>query len=214
MRDAVNLAWKIARVHGDRSGAALLDRYFEERHPHARELVHWACDVGRLMETFAATEAGREPPQQRVARRSGYGQGRDAPPLEAGVLVEEQVREGAPAGVAFAHAVLRDERGVEVRLDSLLGSGFAVVARDEAALAMSPESRALAERIGLATVVLDGYTHAGGTLDPSLATFPAVVIRPDRYGFGGVEEGWSLDRLIATLARSSRSPPLPSVRSA
>lgn len=49
LRDAANLAWKLAGVIGDRLPTSLLDTYEAERKPHARAMVKLARVTGVLM---------------------------------------------------------------------------------------------------------------------------------------------------------------------
>jgi len=198
-RDAINLGWKLPLVLRGEAASRLLDTYEAERDPHARDLVDWAVAVGRLMEHLAATEAGEEPPPPPDAQRSGYGQGRTIPPLRAGVLVAEQVREDAIAGHVFRQPTVRAPDGTAVRLDELLGAGFAVVGRDSAALEMSSASRALLERLGANVVSLEGVKVVEGELDSLFDAHPAALVRPDRYVFGASDDDLSLDEVIGRL---------------
>ncbi|MGI0549935.1 bifunctional 3-(3-hydroxy-phenyl)propionate/3-hydroxycinnamic acid hydroxylase [Pseudomonas aeruginosa] len=49
LRDAANLAWKLAWVLQGRAAAGILDSYDEERRPHAREMIALAKLMGRLV---------------------------------------------------------------------------------------------------------------------------------------------------------------------
>ena len=98
-RDAVNLGWKIPLVLAGRCDARLLETYAAERDAHARDLVEWAVAIGKLMETLAAREAGRPDPHPKTDASAGYGQGRSAPPLRGGALVEEQMHGADRVGV-------------------------------------------------------------------------------------------------------------------
>jgi 3-(3-hydroxy-phenyl)propionate hydroxylase len=49
LRDAFNLGWKLAAVIRGELGPRLLSTYFEEREPHARELIQLAVNMGRVM---------------------------------------------------------------------------------------------------------------------------------------------------------------------
>jgi 3-(3-hydroxy-phenyl)propionate hydroxylase len=208
-RDAVNLGWKIPLVHSGACSPDLLDTYAAERDAHARDLVEWAVAIGRLMETFAAREAGKPDPHASADQSSGYGQGRTVPPLRTGVLIEEQVQlEGGRetmfatgAGGLFAQPTVADPAGNECRLDELLGRGFAVVGRESAALECSDESRAILDRLDARLVATASLELRRGVFDWLLDEHPAVIVRPDRYVFGVVDETWSLDRLIHELAR-------------
>jgi len=199
-RDAVNLAWKLSLVHTGACDVSLLESYPVERDAHARDLVEWAVAVGKLMETLAAREAGRPDPHPQVDRRAGYGQGRSAPPLRGGVLVDVQCREDGPVGNLLRQATIR-RGGAPCRLDELLGSGFAVLGRKQADLRLGPEATSILERLGGRAVCLEGVEVVEGGLDRLFDAHPAVVLRPDRYVFGVVDEDWSLDRLLAELAR-------------
>ncbi|WP_215199522.1 FAD-dependent monooxygenase, partial [Escherichia coli] len=49
LRDAANLAWKLAWVLQGRAAPAILDSYDSERRPHAREMIDLAKFMGRLI---------------------------------------------------------------------------------------------------------------------------------------------------------------------
>ena len=57
VRDAHNLAWKLAAVLQGRSRPALLDSYAVERAPHARALIELAIRIGRVMTPRTALQA-------------------------------------------------------------------------------------------------------------------------------------------------------------
>ncbi|MGH0035390.1 MAG: bifunctional 3-(3-hydroxy-phenyl)propionate/3-hydroxycinnamic acid hydroxylase [Myxococcota bacterium] len=199
-RDAVNLGWKLPLVLAGACDPRLLESYAEERDAHARDLVEWAVAVGKLMETLAAQEAGRPNPHPNVDHSAGYGQGRTAPPLRGGVLVDAQVRDDGAVGNLMRQPSVRTPGGSTVRLDELLGKGFAVVGRKPGDLQMGAEAAAVVERLGARTLSLSDLELAEGSLDSLFDSHPAVVLRPDRYVFGVVDDAWSLDRLLGQLA--------------
>ncbi len=197
-RDVINLGWKLPRVLDGSSGEALLESYAAERDAHARDLVEWAVAVGRLMETLAAAEAGKPGPSQEE-QRSGYGQGRTAPPLRGGVVVEAQVADDGFAGFLFSQPTVRAADGRECMLDELLGSGFAVVGRDAAALELSEPGRAFLARIGARTLSLEDLEVRRGHLDRLFESHAAAIVRPDRYVFGVTDASTTLDDLVGSL---------------
>lgn len=199
-RDAVNLGWKLPLVLAGKCGDALLETYGAERDAHARDLVEWAVAIGRLMETLAAREAGLPDPHPKTDQSSGYGQGRTVPPLRAGLLVEEQLGPDSPVGSMLRQPTVRAADGSPCRLDELLGRGFAIVGRKESDLALGDEASATLARIEARTVALEGLEIASGEMDRLFDTHAAVVVRPDRYVFGVVDENWSLDALLDDLA--------------
>jgi len=199
-RDAVNLGWKLPLVLAGTCDDALLGTYFGERDAHARDLVEWAVAIGQLMETLAAREAGLPDPYE-ADESSGYGQGRTAPPLRGGVLMTEQRSESAPIGDMLRQPTLRDAAGAVQRLDELLGEGFAIVARTEADLTLGPEARGILERLDARCVCLEGLDVVEGIMDRLFEDHAAVVLRPDRYIFGVVDESADLDGLVCELGR-------------
>jgi 3-(3-hydroxy-phenyl)propionate hydroxylase len=200
-RDAANLGWKIPLVHSGACDGSLLDSYEAERDAHARDLVEWAVAVGQLMETLAAREAGAPDPHPSADHSAGYGQGRVAPPLRGGVLMDDPEGPGHSVGTVLRQPTVRRGHGGPCRLDELLGPGFAVVARKQSDLRLGAEARALLRRLDGRTVSLEGLEVTRGAMDRLFDDHPAAVVRPDRYVFGVVDDAWDLDRLLAELAR-------------
>ena len=54
IRDAANLAWKIAAVHHGAMAKDVLDSYAQERTPHTRQMIRLALSIG-----WAMTGGGR-----------------------------------------------------------------------------------------------------------------------------------------------------------
>ena len=79
IRDAHNLAWKLAAVIQGRLGARLLETYEQERRGHAEEMIQLALRMGKVMmprsrwNAFALQAAFRAlslvPPAARISRR-------------------------------------------------------------------------------------------------------------------------------------------------
>jgi 3-(3-hydroxy-phenyl)propionate hydroxylase len=199
-RDAVNLGWKIPLVLSGTCQDELLDSYFDERDAHARDLVEWAVAIGKLMETLAAREAALPNPHP-ADQSSGYGQGRTAPPLRGGVLIDEQAEDDSAVGLQLRQPSVRAVDGTECRLDELLGPGFAVLARKASDLQIGAEASAVLRRLDARTLSLEGLETTRGEMDNLFNSHPAVVLRPDRYVFGVVDDDWDLDRLLVELGR-------------
>lgn len=88
MRDALNLAWKLAFVSRGVMNPKILDTYTPERAPHVRSTIAHAVDMGRLIDQLAGRES------HGVGVDSGYGGKRPAPSLESGWLVPGDDRVG------------------------------------------------------------------------------------------------------------------------
>ncbi|MCC6006563.1 MAG: FAD-dependent monooxygenase [Rhodobacteraceae bacterium] len=197
LRDAHNLAWKIALVEQGHAAPGILDTYAEERREPARAMIRLAVAMGRIVMPAspgeaafrAALVAALEPfPGVRdwlVAMRfkpppayaSGLFLDRDSQPFEAslvGRMAPQPDLEG-PAGTG--------------PLDAALGPGFALVAQD------GPGRR---------------QSAGPGLADPSR---PVFLLRPERYvaaAFdpGALEDGGA--RLAGLLGMAARlSAPVP-----
>ena len=57
IRDAANLAWKLADVIAGDAGDALLDSYQQEREPHARQYIETAMRLGGLINSLGREDA-------------------------------------------------------------------------------------------------------------------------------------------------------------
>ena len=209
MRDVVNLAWKLALVQSGEASVALLDSYESERDPHAKDLVDWAVSIGRLMEHLADVERAErdglpapEPPAE--LRSAGYGQGRGQPPLRDGLLHGPQL-DGERAGVLLRQPIVVTASGDQLRLDELLGPGFALVGRPDAELVLDEHALDLADRLGVRVVSLHGVDATRGHFDALFDHTDAVLVRPDRVVFGVADETASVGDLLADLHRQLRS---------
>jgi hypothetical protein len=200
-RDAVNLGWKIPLVESGCCDARLLETYQAERDAHAKDLVEWAVAIGQLMENLAAREAGKPDPYP-ADESAGYGQGRTAPPLRGGVLMMEQCRDNTvPVGSMLRQPSVRGAEGAVHRLDEVLGSSFTVVARKLSDMVLGTEAKGVLGRLGGRTVCLEDLEIVEGELDRVFERHSALVLRPDRYIFGVVDDDWNLDALLLELGR-------------
>lgn len=160
LRDAANLAWKLAAVTRDGADAALLDTYQPERSPHVRSTITMAIMMGRMVCTTNPWDAWLRDAKFALARALGkLPDGPPAyPPIAAGAILA-----GAPgAGSYFPQFIAVDG----TRIDEVLGAGHWLIARSDLAQpALAPFAA------GLATW-LDRHNAA------------AVLVRPDHYVFG------------------------------
>jgi 3-(3-hydroxy-phenyl)propionate hydroxylase len=198
-RDAANLGWKLPVVLSGTCGAELLDSYGDERDAHARDVVVKAVGLGKLMEIFAAKEAGL--PNPYAADESDSFGNTGIPPLRDGAFILDQIAPEGPAGRLLKQPRVRRPEGGICLLDELLGNGFAVVARKRADLVMSETSEAIIGRLGGKQVCLEDIEVVEGELDRALDQYSAVVVRPDRHIFGVVDSDRNIDGVIGELGR-------------
>jgi 3-(3-hydroxy-phenyl)propionate hydroxylase len=145
MRDAANLAWKLAAVVDGTLPSTALDSYEVERRPHAQHMIRLAMTVGTLM-----TRGGRAGDVLRrlIAPRLHLIPGlRDklvdsrTPPLHASTLVGRRRRKDRLAGTLCPNALIDDSH----RFDDFADGRFALVtaepvpmSNDVAVLAVQP----------------------------------------------------------------------------
>lgn len=179
IRDAANLAWKLAAV---RRGApdSLLDTYQSERAPHARRFIEQAMELGRIIQT---TDPDLAAARDRRLARDGVGEIVNlSPRLGAGLHC------GAAGGLVPPQPVLSDGR----RLDDAIGPRFALLGR-------APPSLEAAAR-ALGAVRIDDPA-----LVPLLAEAGAagLVLRPDRAILGAAEDP-ETERMLMRLVAGAQ----------
>ena len=168
LRDADNLAWKIAHVLTGRAGEDLLASYDAERRPHAKAMIKKAVRIGWAMTGGQDGAAAVRRIALAAAVRSDRV--RDAiastatPRLKTGALQQApwQIlrgrRPGAPRiGSLIPNPLVTLDDGRPARLDTVLGGRAAVITAGEP----SAELVGLCRRNGLLLVRLSGSPGAG-----------------------------------------------------
>jgi 3-(3-hydroxy-phenyl)propionate hydroxylase len=166
LRDAANLAWKLAAVVRDGAGPELLDTYESERSPHVRNLI---IESTRQAKAIAAAGRGDPVAATGVVDR-GHGR------LGTGL--------GGPDWPLRGELAPQPRNASGVRLDDTVGYRFAIAASAGGLDAVEPQTRRLWDRIGATQVTgfspqLDDWLAAAGA--------DAVIIRPDRYIFAACQ---------------------------
>ncbi|MCB0894901.1 MAG: bifunctional 3-(3-hydroxy-phenyl)propionate/3-hydroxycinnamic acid hydroxylase [Nocardioides sp.] len=204
LRDAHNLAWKVASVAAG-APPELLDSYEEERRPHARALVKKAVVVGWAMtggqDRAAAVRRVAIAVLCRVPGFTGTVIDTTTPRLRGGVaLGSARVAGALVPNAVVADAVVADAAGEGQRLDAALGHRVGVVTTADAPLAV----RRAAEAAGLPVVVADGLPRR-----LRRAARRGLLVRPDgvvaEVGTAGVARGagWVLPAPAPSSAQAS-----------
>jgi 3-(3-hydroxy-phenyl)propionate hydroxylase len=171
IRDAANLAWKLAAVLRQGGSSALLDSYGIERRAHVRELTTRLKAVGALI---CERDVARARARDARLLAEGGGVVRDTPrqdvlpPLTTGLL-----HAGAGAGTLFPQPLLSDG----ALMDERFGHGWRLVTDGTLALDAPPGATLVdlcrvPEREG---VVADWMARHG---------VRAALVRPDHYVYG------------------------------
>ena len=227
IRDAANLAWKLAMVLRDGAPDALLDSYEQERKPHVRTLVATAKEFGQIIGELDPEAARIRDETLRGQLERGEAETirqRFVPNLTTGIIDRGPRARGA--GTLFVQPKIRrhtrnDAVGDEVLLDDLLQFRFLIAAATAEAQAwLTPASRELWRRLGGERITIQPAEQAGPAnsladddirnlreTDGLFAAWMreqecvAVVVRPDRYVFGTANDATQLNRLVAAVGR-------------
>jgi 3-(3-hydroxy-phenyl)propionate hydroxylase len=222
IRDAANLAWKLAMVLQEGAPDALLDTYEQERKPHVRTLVATAKEFGLIIGELDPAAAQLRDETLRGQLERGQAETirqRFVPNLTAGVIDRDPQARGAGSLFVQPKIYRDDERNDEALLDDLLQPRFLIAATTSQAQGwLTPESRALWRRLGAERIVIgsreqiqqcDRLTDSDiqylAETDSLFAQWmlkldsAAVVVRPDLYVFGAASDAEQLNRLIASV---------------
>lgn len=176
LRDAANLGWKLPLVLSGDADAALLDTYQQEREPHVRTIIALAMMMGRTVCEMDPEAAAARDVQMIAARANG------SQPVPASVGFDHGFVLAGASGAGTYFPQLAGEDGTLARLDDALGPDAWLIRGDRDAGDLAPLP-------GVRDVALSDLTLAA--FAPALTRWMeshghrAVIVRADRYVFGG-----------------------------
>ncbi|SDS86334.1 3-(3-hydroxy-phenyl)propionate hydroxylase [Halopseudomonas sabulinigri] len=227
LRDAANLAWKLAWVLQGRVARSILDSYDQERRPHAHEMINLAKFMGKLvmprtvpaailshgmmklMRTIPA--ARRRFEEMEIKPKNVFKQGLFIPAKQRGQLI---------CGGLFPQAGVRLSTGDIALSDSLLDDQLTLVGfQSDPARHLGPSLRRRWEQMGGGFVQLarqnDSCARTGTGTGTGTGTMVAqapqslldkapegmlCVVRPDRIIMACAEDG-DANRLLSSCLR-------------
>jgi 3-(3-hydroxy-phenyl)propionate hydroxylase len=204
VRDAYNLAWKLAAVTRGTLGPGLLASYEPERRDHVWAMIEFALNIGRVMSppnalAAWAIETGFRALSLYPKARDYIAQMKFKPPprFAKGFIVPDgESARRTLVGRMFPQPRVRMADGREVLLDEVLGPGFALLVRGpraEAAVVKLGAAPFAALDANIAIMRADGaafdappdvtVVHDIGAPSPRLAELSdhVILLRPDRY---------------------------------
>lgn len=183
IRDAVNLAWKLASVVAG-ADASLLDTYQAERAPHVRSIVESAVGFGRIICTLDPEVAAERDRNMLAARATD--------PTDIGESPMPRLA-GSPLLTDEAGYVVSDGRVDGVVFDEVLGGRWCAIVADPTSL--DADDRRLLDRLGARIVEGREGTVSGRVL--ANASSDVVIVRPDRIVLGSGRRAFEvLDRAV------------------
>jgi 3-(3-hydroxy-phenyl)propionate hydroxylase len=202
VRDAHNLAWKLAMVTSGRLGPGLLITYQRERRDHVGEMIKLALRMGRIMGPSsrwvgAVTQSFFRALHAWPVARDYFAQMKYKPKPRFRAGFQVSPREGAGAGLVgrlLRQPHVRALDGTQMLLDEVLGDGFALVGITDDPLAFDQATQhPIWKKIGVKRVVV-ASDHISPFGDLTIVAAPAqalvgqhapaelvLLVRPDRY---------------------------------
>jgi len=219
VRDAFNLAWKMEFVLAGKAADQLLDTYQAERAPHVGAVVVTAKAFGEIIGELDPDAARKRDERLREELRSGTAQTirqKFIPDLHGGLTASH----AKLSGTLFVQPFVHKTSGEQCRLDDLLRPGFVLAAASPKTLKwLSDDAMEFWQRIGgeLVVIATDPVEECRGALiireaEDLFALWlkasgvAAVIVRPDRYIFGGAENAAELNGLVRELANRLARP--------
>ncbi|WP_063934784.1 bifunctional 3-(3-hydroxy-phenyl)propionate/3-hydroxycinnamic acid hydroxylase [Archangium violaceum] len=206
LRDAHNLSWKLASVLHGNADERILDTYEQERRPHVEAMLDTSVQMGRVVLTGSRPMAmlrdnvfralDRIPRAQRFIRNFEF---KPRPLISRGFMLGgSRAHRQAPEGTYFPQPRVGAPGGEVVRLDELLGPGFAVLVHPDTRETARRGAQVLADSMGARCLNIipprSGQAQPGevvdteGKLDAWFREHKVeiAVLRPDRYLYGAV----------------------------
>ncbi len=184
VRDASNLAWKLAAVCQGRAPEALLDTYASERRPHVEAFCRGAVEAGRFVQLSDPVAAAERVRQMRDNPKAF------APPNPALGPGLRQDHGAYGLGRQFVQPVIDG-----ALMDDLIGHAFALVGLPSF-IKSAGLTDALASKFPALKIIAlpDGQAHL---LEPYAAQ--ALILRPDRYVHAAVSTQEELQKELVAL---------------
>ncbi|MCX5495531.1 bifunctional 3-(3-hydroxy-phenyl)propionate/3-hydroxycinnamic acid hydroxylase [Kaistia dalseonensis] len=228
VRDAANLGWKLALVLKGIAGDELLDTYEEERREHARAMIDLSQTAGRIFSPTNPIVVGLRdaitwllnyiPPVKRYFLEMRF---KPMPRYKSGALFYGHGFDAAsPVGRMFIQPMVETADRRVVRLDDIIGNGFALIAWGiDPSRWLSPATRRTLDRLGARIIsvvpsVQLQHEHARyndvtvvGDRDGRLKEWfgrnadPVILVRPDRF-VGAACKPQSIDDGVVALTRA------------
>ncbi|HKU11170.1 MAG TPA: bifunctional 3-(3-hydroxy-phenyl)propionate/3-hydroxycinnamic acid hydroxylase [Sinomonas sp.] len=188
LRDAANLAWKVAAVVSGGGTDALLDTYEAERLPHARDMVRLSHRIGQVVMSTSPTvnllrdttvnAVGIVPSWKRWLTGMKFLK---QPHFRAGCVVPADAALPPAArelvGRSLSQPQVRLRSGVDVGLDEVIGNSWALLSpADHGALGVIALPEGSDNRQQAVETLVSDRTGAFAA-----AVGAHILVRPDRY---------------------------------
>ena len=188
IRDITNISWKLDLLLKNKAKEEILDTYQKERHSHAKWTIAQTVTIGQVIEGFCAAAEGKE------YEPKGPSYDVNFPHIPHGIY-------GDPAdmitGVPIPQPIISLNNKQEM-LDRVISSNFAILT-NESNLDLSERAKTIVELLDIKTLTIDSNDDSEQRLKTIFEKYIAVLVRPDKYTYGGVNDISSLSNMIESL---------------
>ena len=208
LRDAHNVAWKLSMLVKGLADSSVLDSYDDERRAPAWAMIQLAVAMGQLVMPKGAEQTALRAMLLKMLESFPGAQDyflqmkfKPAPRYDGGLFVDidRQPYEASLVGQMLPQPVVKLASGKTVRLDEVLGPGFALIAQSEKdALTLSKLEHPFWQQLKPSLIYISGEDRLvapGASVTPVSAMDGFVrplrthrdqimLVRPDRYVAG------------------------------
>jgi hypothetical protein len=190
IRDITNISWKLDLLLKNKAKEGILDTYQKERHSHAKWTIAQTVTIGQVIEGFCAAAEGKE------YEPKGPSYDVNFPHIPAGIYSDPA---DMITGVPIPQPVLSKNNKKEM-LDRIINGNFAVLSK-ESNLDLSEKAKSIIDLLGIKLVTIEPKEDTEERLKTVFEKYKAVLVRPDKYTYGGVEDISSLSDMIESLEK-------------
>ena len=190
IRDVTNISWKLDLLLKNKANEGILDTYQKERHSHAKWTIAQTVTIGQVIEGFCAAAEGKE------YEPKGPSYDVNFPHIPAGIYSDPaDMITGVPIPQPFLYKNNKKEM-----LDRIINGNFAVLTQ-ESKLDLTDKAQSIIDLLGIKLVIIEPNEDAEERLKTVFEKYKAVLVRPDKYTYGGVEEISSLSEMVESLEK-------------
>ena len=190
IRDITNISWKLDLLLKNKVNERILDTYQKERHSHAKWTIAQTVTIGQVIEGFCAAAEGKE------YEPKGPSYDVNFPHIPAGIYSDPA---DMITGVPIPQPIL-SKNGKKEMLDRIINGNFAVLTQ-ESNLDLTDKAQSIIDLLGIKLVTIEPKEDTEERLKTIFEKYEAVLIRPDKYTYGGVENISSLSNMIESLEK-------------
>ena len=190
IRDITNISWKLDLLLKNKAKEGILDTYQKERHSHAKWTIAQTVTIGQVIEGFCAAAEGKE------YEPKGPSYDVNFPHIPSGIYSDPA---DMITGVPIPQPVLSKSNKKEM-LDRIINGNFAVLTQ-ESNLDLTDKSKSIIDLLDIKLVTIEPDEDTEERLKTVFEKYKAVLVRPDKYTYGGVEDLSCLSEMIESLEK-------------